>query len=83
MDLYPTDGALQLDRFLELLDLDGLFFHDAVAVHADVRRRNASMAAGPRRGVAIEARNLVVAGVDLVGKRDGLLRSIALMYSNA
>ena len=83
MDLHPADGTLQLDRFLELLDLDRLLLHDAVAVHADVRRGNACMTAGSRCGMAIEAWDFVVSRMDLVRKCDGLLRSITLMDSNA
>ena len=83
MDLHPAYRPLLLDRFFEFFDLYRLLLHDAVAVHADACRRNARMAAGARRVMAIEARDLVVAGVDLVGKRDRLLGRISLLNADA
>jgi hypothetical protein len=40
------------------------------------------MAACTRRVVAVQARDLVVPGVYLVGKRDGLLGRVSLMDSD-
>src|SRR5437016_7541920 len=74
VDLDPANRALLLDRFFQLLDFRGLLFHDIVAIHTDVGRRNACVAAGARRIVAIETRDLVVSGMKLVGKGDRLLR---------
>ena len=47
VDLHPADRALPLDRFLQFFDLDGLLFQNAMAVHADACRGDASMPAGP------------------------------------
>jgi hypothetical protein len=83
MDLDPPDGALLLDGFDKLLNLGGLLFQQAVTIHAEVFRRYSGMAAGARRVVAIEAGDLVIAGVNLVGKRDRLNRRIALVNADA
>src|SRR5450432_4376583 len=83
MDLDPADGALLLDRFDKLLDLSGLLLQQAVTVHADAFRGYSGMAAGARRVVTIEAGDLVIAGVNLVGKRDRLNGSIALVNADA
>src|SRR5450759_981684 len=83
MDLEPADGALLLDRFDKLLDLSGLLLQQAVTVHADAFRRYSGMAAGARRVVAIEAGDLVIAGVNLVGKRDRLNGRIAPVNADA
>ena len=83
VDLYPCNWPLLQDRFLELLDLDGLLFHDTMTIHAYARRRNAGMPAGPGAEVAIETGNFIVPGMDLVGKGDGLTRGVTLMNADA
>ena len=79
MHLHPADRALLLHCLFEFFDLDRLLFQDVVAIHANAGRRNSRVPAGARRIVAIEARNLVVSRVHLVGKCDRLLRRVALM----
>src|ERR1700730_14840961 len=83
MDLDPPDGALLLDCFDQLLDLGGLLLQQAVTVHADAFGRYSGMAAGSSGVVTIEAGYLVIAGVNLVGKRDRLNGRIALMNTAA
>ena len=82
MDLDPPDGALLLNRFHKLLDLSGLLLQQAVTVHADAFRRYTGMAAGSRRVVAIEAGDLIIAGVNLVRKRDRLNGRITLVNAD-
>lgn len=83
MDLDPPDGAPLLDRFHKLLNLSGLLLKQAVTIHADAFRRYSGVAAGSRRVVTIEAGDLIIAGVNLVGKRDRLNRRIALVNADA
>jgi len=83
MDLDPRDGAVLLHSFFEFLDFDCLLFEQAMTVHADAGGRDSSVPARSRGIVAIQAGNLIVAGVDLVGKGDRLIRGIALMNADA
>ena len=83
MYLDPPDGALLLDGFHQFFDLGGLLLQQAVTVHAEAFRRDSGMAAGARRIVAIEAGDLVIAGVNLVGKRDRLNGRITLVNADA
>src|SRR5437867_9145690 len=83
VNLHPLDGALLLDRLLQFLDFGCLFFQHAVAVHAHAGWRNTGMTAGACSKVTILASNLVIAGVDLVWKRNGLFGRVSLMDSDA
>src|SRR5689334_6579166 len=83
MHLHPADRPLLLYRLLEFFDLDRLLFQDGVAIHADAGRRNPGVTAGPRRIVAVEAWDLVIAGMHLVRKCDRLLWRIPLMDADS
>src|SRR5262245_58757833 len=58
VNLHPRDGPLVLRGLLQLLDLRRLLLQHAVAVHADVRRGDPGVTAGPRARMAIQARDL-------------------------
>jgi len=83
MHLHPADRPLLLYGLLEFFNLDRLLFQDGMAVHADAGWRNTGVPAGPRRIVAVEARNFVIAGVHLVRKCDRLLWRIPLVDADS
>src|SRR5260370_2605514 len=80
--LHPHDRALLLYRFFELFNCNCLLLQHGVAIHAKTGWRNSRVAAGACGIVAVQTRDLVVAGVHLMGKGDRLLRCVTLMDSH-
>jgi len=83
MDLDPLDGALLLDCLQKLFDLGRLLLQHAVAVHAEALGGDSGVPAGAGRIVTVEARDLVIARVNLVRKRDGLAGRVTLVDADA
>ena len=81
--LHPLNRALFLNSLFQFLDLHGLLFQKSVTIHAHAGRRNTRVTAGTRRKMAIEARDFIVARVNLMWKRDRLLWAITLMNSDS
>jgi hypothetical protein len=81
--LDPRDRALLIDQFFQQLEVGRLLLEKAMAVHADVRRRNAGMPAGSRAEMAVQTRHPEVAGVELVREGNRLRGRVALMDTDA
>ena len=81
--LGPRNRAPLLHGLFQPLDVACPLLQERVAVHADVERRNAGVAA-PRGGkMAIHTRNLQFTGVKLVREGNRLFRRVALMHTDA
>ena len=72
MDLDPTNRYLPLHSLFQLFNFDRLFLHDVMAIHAHACRWDSRMPAGTRSIVTIKTGNLVIAGMNFVGKVDRL-----------
>jgi hypothetical protein len=81
MDALPGNGLAGLEGRDYALDFGLVDPSDGVAVHAGFYRRNPGVTRALGTGVAIEARNVVVARVQSVGKGDRLPRRIATRES--
>jgi hypothetical protein len=82
VDLHPPDWTLLSDRLLQLFDLSGLLLKQVVAIHADAGRRNTCVAAGACAKMAVQARNLVLPGMQSMRKGNGLFWLVALLNSH-
>jgi len=76
VDALPGDGLSLLERCGHALDLRLVGAGDGVAVHASLHRGHPGVARTFGTGVAIQAGDVVVARVQLVGKGNGLRRRI-------